>query len=69
MTTYTNVLTDSHNPLENIAPYGYCPKCGSSGQFRERRLNGNDACVAGHTYKSSVALKSRPYLKHKEEQK
>lgn len=35
--------------------YGYCPICGSAGNTRERRLDGNDTCINGHTYKSSDA--------------
>jgi hypothetical protein len=36
--------------------YGICPKCGGLGVSRERRINGNDICENGHTYKSSEAL-------------
>lgn len=36
-------------------PYGYCPICGGIGVKRERRLGGNDICVAGHTYPSAEA--------------
>lgn len=38
------------------SPYGYCPKCGAPGRFRERRPNGNDTCETGHTYRSDNAL-------------
>lgn len=34
---------------------GRCPKCGLPGQTRERRINGNDKCVSGHTYPSKDA--------------
>jgi endogenous inhibitor of DNA gyrase (YacG/DUF329 family) len=34
------------------APYGFCPICGANGITRERRLDGNDRCSAGHTYPS-----------------
>lgn len=36
--------------------YGYCPICGAKGVSRERSLNGDDRCVKGHVYKSSLAL-------------
>ena len=38
---------------EPVAVYGYCPECGEKGVQRERRPNGNDKCVNGHTYSSS----------------
>lgn len=34
------------------SPYGYCPICGAPGASRERRPNGNDTCLRGHTYTS-----------------
>lgn len=40
---------------EPVAVYGYCPKCGAKGVQRERRPDGNDKCVNGHTYLSSKA--------------
>ena len=43
---------------DNKAVYGYCPKCGSAGISRERRVNGNDKCAKGHTYPSSQSLKT-----------
>lgn len=39
----------------NKNPYGFCPICGNPGVTRERRLDGNDTCSNGHTYKSSSA--------------
>lgn len=36
--------------------YGRCPKCGQPGLYRERRLNGNDTCIAGHIYPSREAV-------------
>lgn len=40
--------------------YGFCPECGAPGITRQKCLNGNDTCVAGHAYPSSNALKERP---------
>lgn len=37
------------------AVYGYCPHCGAPGKSRERRLNGNDTCEAGHVYPTRSA--------------
>lgn len=37
-------------------PYGFCPTCGAAGMSRERRPNGNDRCLKGHTYPSCNAL-------------
>lgn len=47
-------------PLPEVADaklhvYGYCPVCGAPGELRERRPNGNDVCVNGHTYPSAEA--------------
>ena len=39
-----------------MSNYGFCPQCGKEGHSRERRLNGNDVCVNGHTYPSSTAV-------------
>jgi len=41
---------------EPVAVYGYCPECGAKGVQRERRPDGNDKCINGHTYPSSKAL-------------
>lgn len=38
------------------AVYGRCPVCGVAGKTRERRLNGNDTCINGHTYPSADAI-------------
>lgn len=35
--------------------YKYCPICGAEGVSRERRINGNDTCRNGHTYRSVMA--------------
>jgi len=40
--------------------YGYCPRCGGAGRSRERRPDGNDMCVDGHTYPSAQALMAPP---------
>jgi hypothetical protein len=42
-----------------MSNYGLCPQCGKEGHSRERRLNGNDVCVNGHTYPSSTAVPIR----------
>ena len=36
--------------------YGYCPVCGACGVSRQRRINGDDMCINGHTYQSANAL-------------
>lgn len=36
--------------------YGRCPHCGARCKRRERRLNGNDTCEAGHVYPSKSAV-------------
>lgn len=36
--------------------YGRCPKCGSAGALRERRINGDDICMNGHKYASASAI-------------
>lgn len=49
-------MTKKSLNMGNIpALYGYCPKCGESGMWRERRPNGNDKCFAGHVYPSKDA--------------
>jgi hypothetical protein len=40
------------------APYGYCPICNDIGSVREKRPNGNDRCIQGHTYPSASSLPS-----------
>ena len=37
-------------------PYGRCPTCNGAGVERERRVNGNDTCLNGHTYPSADAV-------------
>ena len=39
-----------------MSKLGVCPKCGDEGWSRERRPNGNDRCVNGHSYPSSTAI-------------
>lgn len=39
-----------------MSGYGYCPHCGAEVASRERRLNGNDTCAAGHVYPSAFTL-------------
>jgi len=46
--------------MNEIDSYGYCPQCGARGKARERRPNGNDICVEGHTYPSAQALVAPP---------
>ena len=41
---------------ENDTPYGFCPKCGGKGVFRERRFDGNDECENSCRYKSVDAI-------------
>lgn len=40
--------------------YGYCPHCGAPVKSRERRLNGDDTCEAGHKYPSRKSLREKP---------
>lgn len=40
--------------------YGFCPICGCHGRTRERRLNGNDTCVNGHSYPSAHSRTEPP---------
>jgi len=51
-------IGDDEKPVPEVAkaPYGYCPKCGALGKFRERRPNGDDQCTNGHKYPSKDAL-------------
>lgn len=39
--------------------YGCCPTCGAACWTRERRLDGNDTCINGHTYPSRDAVHSQ----------
>jgi hypothetical protein len=39
---------------------GACPYCGSPGQWREKRPNGNDGCANGHVYASAEAVQNCP---------
>lgn len=48
--------TMTQPPRVEEVPYGRCPICGGVGQFRERRLDGNDRCVHGHVYPSRDAV-------------
>jgi DNA repair exonuclease SbcCD ATPase subunit len=49
----SNIMTEQ----TKLGVYGYCPVCGGFGLARERRINGNDKCVNGHTYPSKDAVK------------
>lgn len=42
--------------IDKSSPYGSCPRCGSPGEMRERRPNGNDICKNGHEYPSRNAV-------------
>lgn len=42
---------------KELSEYGQCPTCGADGNMRERRINGNDICVNGHTYPSAKSLR------------
>lgn len=44
-------------------PYGYCPKCGAAGVFRERRPDGDDICEKGCRYPSKDGLPQKPKKK------
>ena len=48
-------IAAKHEHAKNNAPYGFCPICGCAGTSREKRINGNDTCVSGHTYASKEA--------------
>lgn len=45
---------------ETTSTYGFCPQCGSPGERRERRPNGNDTCKLGHVYPSRDAIMPKP---------
>ena len=47
-------------PVEQSAPYGFCPICRRAGVSRERGINGNDTCVIGHKYASNEAIPAEP---------
>lgn len=51
------------NAQPQASPYGKCPICGENGESREKRPNGNDKCVRGHTYKSCLAITEPQILK------
>lgn len=51
----TNIERKAAWPGQTDGHYGYCPKCGEAGIFREYRANGNDYCRNGHYYPSSDA--------------
>lgn len=44
--------------VKRAAPFGFCPQCKSVGSIREKRENGIDTCMNGHTYSSNQALKT-----------
>ena len=61
------MLNVSQKTIEKHCLYGLCPICGERGVSRERRLNGDDACVNGHVYPSANAvLEHLPKAKQKE---
>lgn len=41
---------------KKLSLYGYCPECGNRGVLRERRIDGNDTCLAGCVYPSKDAV-------------
>jgi hypothetical protein len=43
-----------------MSVYGFCPRCGAPGKFRERRPNGNDTCEQGCVYPSLDAIVQKP---------
>ena len=52
--------TSTSNAEKVPSIYGYCPICLAPGNSRERRPDGNDVCLHGHTYPSAKALPSLP---------
>lgn len=63
MRTEAKVELEKEEPLHASkdlprAPYGYCPICNDVGTAREKRLNGNDMCIKGHSYPSASSLPS-----------
>ena len=51
-------LSDALDELgkSGATPYSRCPTCNGAGVEREKRLNGNDTCLNGHTYPSADAV-------------
>ena len=43
-------------PIPKVEGYGVCPTCMKPGISRERRPDGNDRCMSGHTYPSKSAI-------------
>lgn len=43
-----------------MSTYGYCPKCGAPGKYRERRPYGNDRCEKGCVYPSAESVPWSP---------
>ena len=58
-TTHTD-FNEPNKVASKKAPYGYCPICGLEGATRERRMNGDDTCVASHKYPSRDAVPVDP---------
>lgn len=54
--TASMVVDKDGNPVTDFPAYGYCPKCGSPGESRERRPDGNDTCLKGCVYPSKSAV-------------
>lgn len=44
---------------ETESSYGYCPECGHECKERERRPDGNDICINGHTYPTADAVSEK----------
>lgn len=60
-------MTDEVKKPVRFAPgamYGYCPRCGSPVEMRERRPNGNDRCQNQHTYPSIESVVAPHLAKH-----
>lgn len=56
ITTYAELEAKGDFATYLTPLYGLCPACGAAGAERERRPNGNDTCVNGHTYPSAHAV-------------
>lgn len=57
-----NVNQKVTDAMKEDAPFGYCPECGVRGVQREKRINGDDKCAAGHTYPSAKAFDKKPAI-------
>jgi hypothetical protein len=43
--------------VDQEAPYGWCPICGSPGVARTRSMDGPDICAKHHSYPKIQAVK------------